>query len=280
MLTLPNCKINVGLHVVAKRPDGFHDLETLFYPVPWCDALELTPVMTGGKVERDSAIEGIFTLSGRRIEGAKEDNLVMKVYRAMREEFSLPATDIVLTKNLPTGAGLGGGSSDAAFTMTALNELYDLGLSPDDMEQRMSRFGADCAFFVRNKAAFATGIGDQLEPSPVSLKGMWILLVKPSVSVSTAEAYRGVTPRRRAFGLREALSQPIETWCDTVTNDFEEPVFAAHPELAAIKQTLLDMGAAYAAMSGSGSTIYGLFRRPVEEAERVFKDCLVHVAKL
>ena len=123
MLTLPNCKINVGLHVVAKRPDGFHDLETLFYPVPWCDALELTPVMTGGKVERDSAVEGIFTLSGRRIEGAKEDNLVMKVYRAMREEFSLPATDIVLTKNLPTGAGLGGGSSDAAFTMTALKEL-------------------------------------------------------------------------------------------------------------------------------------------------------------
>ena len=268
MLLLPNCKINLGLQVVRKRPDGYHDLQTVFYPIPLRDNLELREL-------RNSDAPYALQLAGQAIEGNPDDNLIIKVYRQLKEEFDLPALDIYLYKHIPLGAGLGGGSSDAAFMMKGLNEVFELGLSDYEMERRLAGLGADCAFFVQNVPAYATGIGDELTPIPLSLKGMYIVLVKPDVFVSTREAYAGVTPKEPEHDLLKALRRPVTEWRDRVVNDFEPSVFAAHPELAAVKQTLYDMGADYAAMSGSGSTLFGLFSRPVTEARKVFKEHFV-----
>lgn len=268
MLLLPNCKINLGLQVVRKRPDGYHDLQTVFYPIPLRDNLELREL-------RNSDAPYALQLAGKTIEGNPDDNLIIKVYRQLKEEFDLPALDIYLYKHIPLGAGLGGGSSDAAFMMKGLNEVFELGLSDYEMERRLAGLGADCAFFVQNVPAYATGIGDELTPIPLSLKGMYIVLVKPDVFVSTREAYAGVTPKEPEHDLLKALRRPVTEWRDRVVNDFEPSVFAAHPELAAVKQTLYDMGADYAAMSGSGSTLFGLFSRPVPEARKVFKEHFV-----
>lgn len=273
MLLLPNCKINIGLNVVARRTDGYHDLETIFFPVPLRDNLEFRPLT-------DSDAPFRLTLHGVPVAGREEENLVVRVYLSLKEEFRLPALDIFLYKHIPTGAGLGGGSSDAAYMMTGLNEAYGLGMTDEEMERRLARFGADCAFFVKNRPAYATGIGDILSPAEVSLRGLYLVLVKPDISVSTREAYARITPRRPAVPLAEAVKQPIGTWRTTIVNDFEESVFPAHPELAAIKQTLYDDGAIYAAMSGSGSTIYGLFSRPVPELKSVFKRHFVFMEKL
>ncbi len=273
LLLLPNCKINIGLHVVRRREDGYHDLETLFYPIPLCDNLEISLA---------NELDAPFRLSvgGKKIEGKLADNIVTKVYESLRKEFKFPPIEVTLYKHVPTGAGLGGGSSDAAFMLKGLNELFELGLSDDEMERRVAKFGADCAFFIRNKAAYATGIGDVLTPYPLSLKGKHIVLVKPDVFVSTKEAYANVHPHIPQFDLTSSLKQPIETWRHMVVNDFEESVFPNHPELPAIKQTLYDMGALYASMSGSGSTLYGIFDRPVPEAEKVFKNCFVFTKPL
>ena len=268
MLLLPNCKINLGLQVVRKRPDGYHDLQTVFYPIPLRDNLELREL-------RNSDAPYALQLAGQAIEGNPDDNLIIKVYKQLKEEFDLPALDIYLYKHIPLGAGLGGGSSDAAFMMKGLNEVFELGLSDYEMERRLADLGADCAFFVQNVPAYATGIGDELTPIPLSLKGIYIVLVKPDVFVSTREAYAGVTPKEPEHDLLKALRRPVTEWRDRVVNDFEPSVFAAHPELAAVKQTLYDMGADYAAMSGSGSTLFGLFSRPVPEARKVFKEHFV-----
>lgn len=270
MLTLPCAKINIGLYVTAKRPDGYHDLQTVFYPIPLWDQLEINVL--------DEKERKPFELriGGKPVEGNPEKNLVVRVYNALKEEFGLPPLDIFLYKNIPTGAGLGGGSSDAAFMMKALNEQFALGLTEQEMERRVAAFGADCAFFVRALPAYATGIGDRLSPIALSLKGLYLLLVKPADFVSTREAYAGIVPAQPVTDLRTALSRPVEEWRDTVGNDFEASIFAAHPAIAAIKHTLYDMGAAYASMSGSGSTVFGLFRRPVDEAARVFPDCFVY----
>lgn len=268
MLSHPIAKINIGLYVTRRRDDGYHDLETVFYPIPLQDVLETAPL-------RGSNAPYSLQTAGNVIAGRPEDNLVVRVYEAMKREFDLPPLDIYLYKHIPTGAGLGGGSSDAAYMMKALNADFDLGLTADEMETRMATFGADCAFFVRERPTFATGIGNILTPISLSLKGMTLLLVKPSVSVPTREAYAGIVPKRPAHDLRASLARPVDTWSESVRNDFEEPVFAAHPEIAAIKQTLYDMGALYASMSGSGSAVFGLFTHPREEAARVFKDCFV-----
>ena len=272
MLLLPNCKINIGLNVVNRRKDGYHDLETLFYPVPLRDNLEITLPKDAADADGGCSL----SLGGFPVEGDADRNLVVRVYKSMQEEFHLPAVDVFLRKNIPMGAGLGGGSSDAAFMMKGLNEMFGRGLDEAEMERRMAGFGADCAFFIRNKAAYATGIGDVLEPHPLSLKNLYIVLVKPDVFVSTKEAYAQIRPQKPQVPLLEALKQPIERWRDTVVNDFEASVFPSHPELPAVKQTLYDMGALYAAMSGSGSTIYGLFNRPVPEAEKVFAKHFVY----
>lgn len=273
MLLLPPCKINIGLNIVSRRPDGYHNLETVFYPIPLRDNLEFREL-----THSDAPYE--LLLGGAPIQGEAADNLVVRVYLSLKDEFQLPPLSIHLYKHIPMGAGLGGGSSDAAAMMTGLNEAYELGLSTEEMQRRLASFGADCPFFVKSEPAYATGIGDELSPISLRLKGLYILLVKPDVFVSTREAYALVSPHPALYPLREAVMQPIETWREHVVNDFEQSVFPAHPELAAIKQTLYDMGAAYAAMSGSGSTLFGLFDRPTPEAKEVFKDCFVFNQKL
>ena len=273
MLLLPNCKINIGLNIVGKRADGYHDLETFFYPIPLRDNLEFRALCEGDGPTR-------LSMGGLTVAGRDADNLVVKVYNALCEDFDLPSLDIYLYKKIPTGAGLGGGSSDAAFMLKGLNEAFDLELTEDEMERRISSFGADCAFFVRNTPAFATGIGDKLQPAPISLKGKFIVLVKPEEAVSTREAYAHVVPQKAVPPLSESIVQPIEKWRDTVINDFERSIFPHHPELAAIKQTLYDMGALYASMSGSGSTVYGIFGRPTPEAPTVFARHFVFCTRL
>ena len=273
MLLLPNCKINIGLNVTARRPDGYHDLETIFYPIPLRDNLEFNVI-------KDDDVPYRLSLGGYKVEGNSDDNLVVKIYLALKEEFNLPPLDIYLYKHIPMGAGLGGGSSDAAFMMRGINEAFKLGLLEEEMERRMAKFGADCAFFIKNTPSFATGIGDQLTPVDFSLKDKYIVLVKPDIFVSTKDAYAHVTPKQPSISLLQVITQPIEQWRDTVVNDFEASVFPQHPTLAGIKQTLYDMGALYAAMSGSGSTLFGLFDRPVPEAKKVFKDDFVFMQKL
>lgn len=273
MLLLPNCKINIGLNIVSKRSDGYHNLETVFFPIPLRDNLEFK------EIENEDVPYRLVS-GGVPIEGKPEDNLIVKVYLDMKAEFNLPALELCLYKNIPMGAGLGGGSSDAAAMMKGLNEAYNLQLSAEDMEKRLAKFGADCPFFVRNKPAYATGIGDELTNCNVSLKDKFIVLVKPDVFVSTKEAYAHVTPKLPAIPLAEAIKLPIETWKEQIVNDFEQSVFPFHPELPTIKQTLYDMGAVYASMSGSGSTMYGIFNRPTPEANEVFDKCFVYTKKL
>lgn len=274
MYTLPNAKINIGLYVVERRPDGYHNLQTVFYPIPLTDSLELKSLSSKG-TNYD------FITSGLSIAGNAQDNLVIKVYEKLAEEFDLPAVEIYLSKHIPMGAGLGGGSSDAAFMMRMLNEQFNLQLSDTDMEQRLAKFGADCPFFVRNNAVYAEGIGNEFSPLALSLKGYYIVLIKPQVHVSTAEAYSAVSPAYPEHNLIDTLmTQPIENWRELVFNDFEKSVFSLYPEISAIKETLYDMGALYASMSGSGSAVYGIFNRPVEDVSSIFPDCFTFVNQL
>ncbi len=267
MITFPNAKINLGLNITEKRPDGYHNLETIFYPINLQDALE---------VKRLEGSDKDYTLriSGTTLDGAPEDNLVIKAYTLLKQDFpQMPAIDVHMYKHIPVGAGLGGGSSDAAFMLKLLNEKFALNLTDEQMEAYAARLGADCAFFIRNKAVFASGIGNIFEPIELSLKDWHIVLVKPDIFISTKEAYALVKPHAPALSLKEIIKQPVETWKDTMVNDFEASVFAKHPAIAAIKDKLYDMGAVYASMSGSGSSVFGLFKEPIENVEDKFCGC-------
>ena len=261
MKTYPNCKINLGLHVVGKRPDGYHNLETIFLPVTdLCDELEITEQspMSGGAAHAPSMIQDGITL-----DNAPEDNLCMKAWRLLHEEFGIPAVNIRLKKGIPFGAGLGGGSSDAAFTLKMLNAMFSLHLNDTDLERRAAMLGADCAFFIQNRAAYATGIGDQLENIEIRNSKFEVKIEIPEGEhVSTKEAYGGL--RRDLFGtprpdLREAVRRPIEEWCRLIVNDFENSVFPAHPAIAALKEEMYRRGALYASMTGSGAAVFGFF---------------------
>lgn len=266
MITYPNAKINLGLNIVEKRPDGYHNLETIFYPINLQDALEVT------KLEG----EGEYTLkvSGTPIEGEPDNNLVVKAYRLLKKDFpEMPGIDIHMYKHIPTGAGLGGGSADAAFMIKLLNEKFNLGLSVEKMEEYAASLGADCAFFIQNKPVFASGIGNIFESINLSLKGYYIVLVKPDIFVSTKDAFAHIQPMHPGQSLKEIVRMPVETWRATMKNDFEESVFQKYPGIAAIKDKLYDMGAIYASMSGSGSSVFGIFREQVEFVDEVFSGC-------
>jgi 4-diphosphocytidyl-2-C-methyl-D-erythritol kinase len=250
MVIFPNCKINLGLWVTEKLRDGYHAIETIFFPVPISDILEIIPA-AGGKTE--------ITVSGIDVAVNQEDNICIKAWKIIDEEFHIGPVQIYLHKQIPTGAGLGGGSSDAAFTLKALNQLFKLGLNNFKLKRFAFKLGMDCPFFIDNKPAYATGKGEVLTPVGLSLSGMYLSLVKPPVDVSTTEAYARVKPVKRSNTLNEVLSFPIETWKEKLNNDFEYSVFAAHPEIREIKETLYSKGALYASMSGSGSSVYGLF---------------------
>ncbi|MDR3184859.1 MAG: 4-(cytidine 5'-diphospho)-2-C-methyl-D-erythritol kinase [Prevotellaceae bacterium] len=270
MVLFPHAKINIGLQVVARRPDGFHDINTLFYPLPLCDVLELIP-----------AEKTALHLTGLPVDGTAGDNLCMKAYRILQHDYKLPPVAIHLHKVIPTGGGLGGGSSDASHTLLALNKLFALQCSEQQLMDYAARLGSDCAFFIRSKPALAEGRGEILHPTEVSLQGYCILLVKPPAQVCTAEAYANIIPQQPAQPLQTLVNLPVAEWRGKVCNDFETGVFAQHPELAAIKAALYDKGAIYAAMSGSGATVFGLFsdENTAQQARRATNH-VIFAAKL
>lgn len=277
MICYPNAKINLGLNVTERRPDGYHNLETIFYPIPLCDILKVETVTDITKTDDetffpDSCItitqeSDDYTLrtGGIDINCPAEKNLIIKTLRLLKQEFDFPYLRISMLKRIPSGAGLGGGSSDAAFMMTTLNKMFNLRLSDDEMELRLATLGADCAFFVRNRPVFATGIGNIFKPCELSLKGWTLVLVKPNVFVSTKEAYAGITPHAPNQCVTDIVTRPIEEWKDLLVNDFEDGIFQLHPTIADIKTTLYRLGATYASMSGSGSSVFGLFKQPLNE---------------
>lgn len=265
MILYPNAKINIGLNVVEKRPDGYHNLETVFYPIPVQDALEVTPAQS---LSSEKGYQ--LKVMGTVLDGSPDDNLIVRAYRLLRDEYRLPPVTLHLYKHIPTGAGLGGGSADAAFTIRALNDQFKLNLSDEKMEELAAKLGADCAFFIKNQPVFATGIGNEFHSLELSLKGKVLVLVKPDTFVSTKDAYALVTPKKPEKSLPELLAQPIEMWKDTIVNDFEMSVFKKYPEIACIKDKLYDLGAVYASMSGSGSSVYGIFDAPIDNVDEIF----------
>lgn len=279
MITFPCAKINLGLNIVSKRPDGYHNLETVFYPIPLTDALEIKYM--DEKFPSESPCD--LKITGNDIDCNEEDNLVIKAYQLLAADFQLPRVHAHLVKRIPTQAGLGGGSSDAAYMIRLLDERFRLNIGIPEMERYAAKLGADCAFFITADPSYAEGIGDVLMPVDVpgaGLGGYYLAVVKPSVAVSTRDAYAAIVPKTPAKCCRDIVRQPIETWKDELVNDFEAPIFAMHPELAAIKQSLYDAGAVYAAMSGSGSALFGIFREQPTGLEKEFEGMLCQVMKL
>lgn len=248
MVSFPHCKINLGLHVVEKRKDGFHNIETCFYPVPRTDILEVI-----------KANEFAFTTSGLTVAGDVNDNLCVKAYNLIANDFKVSSVKIHLHKILPMGAGVGGGSADAAFTLRMLNSLFELNLSQEQLKSYAIRLGSDCAFFLHDQPMLAEGKGEILSEAPVSLKGKYLVLVKPDVHVATADAYAGVVPARPKQRIQSVLHSPVETWRNTLVNDFEVSVFKKFPVIAQLKEKLYANGAIYASMSGSGASVFGIF---------------------
>ena len=260
MLTRPIAKINLGLNVVEKRPDGYHNLETVFYPVQIEDALEVYPM----DPEFPSDYDCDLKVTNITIDGDEQRNLVVRAYNLLKADFpTLPRIHAHLYKGIPTQAGMGGGSSDCGFMITLLNDMFKLGLTQQQMIDYAARLGADCAFFILNRPCYAEGIGEKLQPIDLDLKGWYLSLVRPDIPVSTREAFALIKPHHPEVNCREVVKQPVESWRDALVNDFEGSVFAVHPELGAVKDRLYDLGATYAAMSGSGSTLFALSRQPL-----------------
>ena len=267
MVFYPNCKINIGLRVVRKREDGYHDLETIFYPVMGLhDELEVNRV--SGIGNRESGVGFSFIQEGLAVDCPAEDNLIIKCYQRMQAKYpQIGDVRIRFKKNIPFGAGLGGGSSDAAHMAIALNEIFALGLTREQLAEEVRPLGADCPFFIYNTPCYAEGIGDKLTPISLDLSGLRLIMIKPNCGVSTREAYSGIIRHPEVEGqIKQALNEglSLEVMHSLLINDFEKTVFPLHPEIAEIKQRLLDVGAVYAAMSGSGSTVFGLFQNNAE----------------
>ena len=257
MISFPNAKINIGLNVVSKREDGYHNLETIFYPVSLSDALEIAQ---SDKLE--------FSASGICIDGDPENNLVVKAYQLLKKVYQLPPVKMHLHKVIPFGAGLGGGSADAAFAIKMLNNYFQLNLSDEKLEEYAAQIGADCPFFIQNKTTFASGNGNQFEPINLDLSPYQIVLVKPNIAVSTPEAFRNIKPVEPDFNLREIENLPIEEWRNEVKNDFEKSVFQQYPQIELLKNILYEQGAVYASMSGSGAAVFGIFRHSPMNLEK------------
>ena len=258
MITFPNCKINLGLRILRKRNDGFHDLETVFYPLQLKDALE---VIQTSDLEK-SPFQ--FSQSGLSIGSEKENNLCVKAYHLLKNDFpEIPSLQMHLHKSIPVGAGLGGGSADGAFTLKLLNKKFDMGLKKEQLIDYASVLGSDCPFFIINKPCFASGRGEFLESIQADLSGYKIILVIPDIHISTAWAFTQITPALPHNSIKEIVQQPIETWKEELINDFEEPVFKIYAEVKSIKEELYKNGAVYAGMSGSGSGVYGIFKKEI-----------------
>lgn len=253
MICFPNAKINIGLNITEKRKDGYHNLETMFYPIPLEDSLEII-------VKENNITPYKLFVNGTEDQSIINDNIVTKAYQSIKKDYDIPPIEVYLTKQIPHGAGLGGGSADAAFMLKLMNEKFCLGIRDEDLEIRAGEIGADCPFFIRNKPTLAFERGDKFKEIDISLAGYKIILIKPNIHISTKEAFDGICPSKLKAGeIERYLKEDIKEWKKYITNDFEKTVFAIYPELEQIKNKLYDMGAIYASMSGTGSTIYGLF---------------------
>ena len=254
MVVFPNAKINIGLNILSKREDGYHNISSCFYPIPFCDVLEIVP-----------SVDFRFTSSGIAIDGKPENNLCVKAFQLLQQHHDIGNVNIHLHKVIPMGAGLGGGSSDATFTLKALDKLFDLSLSIAQLQQYASQLGSDCPFFVKNTTVMAEGTGTEFRPCPVDLKGKYMVLIYPDLHISTQEAYSGVKPVQPEIELEDILKEkPLQEWPTQVKNDFEDSVAGNYPVIEELKSTLYDQGALYASMTGSGSAIYGIFEEKTE----------------
>lgn len=261
MVAFPICKINLGLNILRKRKDGYHDIETAFFPIPFTDVLEIIPA----KSKTQLTNTGISS-------GSNEDNLCLKVYYLLKKDFpSLPEINIHLHKAIPVGAGLGGGSADASFTLSLLNKMFDLQLSPFRLFGYASLLGSDCSFFLFNKPCVATGRGESMEVMQLSLSNYKILLINPGIHINTKEIFQQIIPAIPAKKIKDIIQQPVETWKNELVNDFEKIVFPQHEVIKKIKEKLYNHNAVYASMTGTGSTVFGIFNAnennnyPVEE---------------
>jgi 4-diphosphocytidyl-2-C-methyl-D-erythritol kinase len=264
MVNFPPCKINLGLNVIEKRSDGFHNLETCFYPIPFTDVLEII---------KSKSLS--FAASGNAIPGNSADNLCLRAYELLRKDFALAPVAIHLHKVIPTGAGLGGGSADAAYTLRLLNTLFDLNLSEEVLKNYAQQLGSDCAFFIQDEPQLGTSRGEVLEPISLSLQGKFFVLLKPNIHVATAEAYKGVVPKKQIPSVKSIIEQhPIAEWKELLKNDFEESILKSYPLIKKYKQELYEAGAIYAAMSGSGSSVFGIFSEPVDVLKYFTNDVI------
>ena len=281
MIDFPCAKINLGLNITEKRADGYHNLETVFFPIPICDALEIKTMD-----ERfPSNVAGDLKVTGNNVCCNENDNLIVKAYNMIAADFDIPRVHAHLYKNIPSEAGLGGGSSDAAYMIRLLDQRFRINIGNAEMEKYAARLGADCPFFITAEPSYAEGIGEILSPVNITdnnLEGYSLVVVKPQIAVSTKEAFSNITPRKPLMCCREIVAQPIETWKDALCNDFEESVFGIYPKLNDIKNRIYTLGAAYAQMSGSGSSLFGIFKSDVDEQsiKNEFADCRTFVMKL
>lgn len=270
MLIFPNAKINIGLNIVERRSDGFHNIESVFYPIQWQDGLEMVKAKTFD-----------FRTTGLPIPGKSESNLIIKALELLREKTGEDVFKSIvhLHKIIPMGAGMGGGSADGAFALKLANGLFELNLSDEDLQELARKLGSDCAFFIENKPMFCFDKGDQFMETTLDLSGKYIVVVNPDIHISTAEAYAGVQPRKWETGLKRAILQPIEDWKELIKNDFEDSLLGKYPVIQEIKNQLYDLGAAYASMTGSGSTVYGIFNTKTD-LKNVFAEFTVWEGEL
>jgi len=284
MVVFPNAKINIGLNIVSKRKDGFHNIETVFYPVVYNDVLEVIEVeeeTDKKKVKKEAELKPIsFLQTGINILCKPEDNIIVKVYRLLEVDYELPPINVYLQKIIPTGAGLGGGSSDGAYMLKLLNDIFNIGLKKDKLINYAQKLGSDCPFFLQNKPVYANGRGDQFDEIKLDLSDYFIVMITPNVHISTIEAYSKATPSAPGYSLKDVIKQPIENWKKKIKNDFEPKAFRKFPVLNTIKKDLYTKGALYASMSGSGSTIYGIFSKKERWKVSDFKGCKIHWAAL
>lgn len=267
MICFPNAKINIGLNIVSKRLDGYHNLGTIFYPIQIKDALEI--------IVREDQENDSFFEAGLQVDAIPENNLVMKALRLMRKHYDFPTVEVHLLKKIPFGAGIGGGSADAAFMLKLLNQTFNLGISDKELVSLAVQLGADCPIFIYNRPMFATGIGEILEDVNISLKGYHLVLVKPDVHIPTKDAFANIKPEQPSDSLLDLIMLPIEDWKGKIINDFEASIFPKYPLIKEIKDSLYQQGALYASMTGSGSSVFGIFKEEIKDLGNLYPDCFV-----
>lgn len=269
MVIFPNAKINLGLNIVSKREDGYHNLETIFYPIPICDALEITLPMS------DNLTHDLLYIEGLPIDSDNKENLVTKALQLLRKYYTFPFVKINLLKKTPMGAGIGGGSSDAAFTLKLINDFFELGIEQDTLANLATNLGADCPFFIYNTPKYAEGIGEKLESIDLNLEQYHISLVKPNLFISTKEAFANIKPKPSNQNLKKLVKLPVKEWKNHLKNDFEESLFPKYPELEQIKRKLYELGALYSSMTGSGASLYAISEKPLTNLEKMFTNCYI-----